>query len=84
MTSGNFSVREYLPLIQKDSIIHMHGLAVYVKKDFLLHLSYPKKTLQILAYVFNWLYFTLCLTSFSSISHCLRLYAQFYFLFYLT
>ena len=29
--SGNFSVRGYLPLIQKDSITHMHGLAVYVK-----------------------------------------------------
>ena len=30
--SGNFSVRGYLPLIQKDSSTHMHGLAVYVKK----------------------------------------------------
>ena len=30
--SGNFSVRGYLPLIQKDSVIHMHGLAVYVKE----------------------------------------------------
>ena len=29
--SGNFSVRGYLPLIRKDSGIHMHGLAVYVK-----------------------------------------------------
>ena len=28
--SGNFSVRGYLPLIQKDSSTHMHGLAVYV------------------------------------------------------
>ena len=28
---GNFSVRGYLPLIQKDSRTHMHGLAVYVK-----------------------------------------------------
>ena len=27
--SGNFSVRGYLPLIQKDSITHMHGLAAY-------------------------------------------------------
>ena len=26
--SGNFSVRGYLPLIQKDSSIHLHGLAV--------------------------------------------------------
>ena len=30
--SGNFSVRDYLPLIRKDSIIHMHDLAVYVKE----------------------------------------------------
>ena len=29
--SGNFFVRAYLPLIQKDSSTHMHGLAVYVK-----------------------------------------------------
>ena len=32
--SGNFSVRGYLPLIRKDSITHMHGLAVYVKEGF--------------------------------------------------
>ena len=30
--SSNFSVRGYLPLIQKDSFIHMHGLTVYVKE----------------------------------------------------
>ena len=30
--SGNLSVRGYLPLIRKDSITHMHGLAVYVKE----------------------------------------------------
>ena len=30
--SGNFYVRGYLPLIRKDSITHMHGLAVYVKE----------------------------------------------------
>ena len=29
--SGNFSVRDYLPLIQKHSSTHMHGLAVHVK-----------------------------------------------------
>ena len=29
--SGNFSVTGYFPLIQKDSITHMHGLTVYVK-----------------------------------------------------
>ena len=30
--SGSFSVRGYLPLIQKDSSTHMHGLAVYVNE----------------------------------------------------
>ena len=30
--SDNFSVRGHLPLIQKDSTTHMHGLAVYVKE----------------------------------------------------
>ena len=33
---GNFSERGYLPLIWKDSITHMHGLAVYVKKGLLI------------------------------------------------
>ena len=28
IVSGNFSVRGYLPLIGKDSVTHMHGLAV--------------------------------------------------------
>ena len=30
--SGNLYVRDYLPLIRKDSIAHIHGLAVYVKE----------------------------------------------------
>ena len=30
--SGNFSVRGRLPLIRKDSVTHMHGLAVDVKE----------------------------------------------------
>ena len=29
--SGIFSVRGYLPLVQKDSSTHMHALAVYLK-----------------------------------------------------
>ena len=32
--SGNFSVRGYLPLIQKESTTHMHGVRVYVKEGF--------------------------------------------------
>ena len=30
--SGNFSLKDYLSLIQKDSTTHIHGLAVYVKE----------------------------------------------------
>ena len=45
--SGNFSVRIYLPLIRKDSITNMNGLAVYVKEG-LLQGTYLQKTLQIL------------------------------------
>ena len=32
---GNFSMRGYLPLIQKDSATHMHGQTVYVKEGLL-------------------------------------------------
>ena len=36
--SGNFSV-SYLPLIRKDSVIYIHGLAVYVKEG----LPFPRE-----------------------------------------
>ena len=32
MDSSNFSVRGYLPLVQKDSLTHMFGLTVYGKE----------------------------------------------------
>ena len=35
LTNFNFSVRGYLPLIRQDSVIHMHGFAVYVKEGLL-------------------------------------------------
>ena len=79
--SGNFSVTGYLPLIPKDFSTHMHGLAVYVKEGLPFAWSF---LLQILTYVFDLLYFTQCLTSFSSIDHLLRHYAQFFILFRLT
>ena len=52
-------------------------------KDFPLHGTYLWKTLQILSYVFDWLYFAQYLTSFSSIDHLLCRYAQFLILFHL-
>ena len=64
--SGNFSVRGYLPLIRKDYVTHMHGLAVYVKegvpfaRDFALqiqnsadsYLSYRLALLHPVSYFF--------------------------------
>ena len=44
--SDNFSVTGYLPLIQKDSSTHMHGLAVYMKEGlpFAWNLSLENST----------------------------------------
>ena len=82
--SGNFSVTGYLPLIRKDSTTHMHGLAVYVKEGLPSAWDVSLETLRILTYAFNLLYFTPCLTSFSSIDHILCRYARFLILFHLT
>ena len=81
--SGSFSGRGYPLLIRKDFNTHMHGLAVYVKEGlpFARDLS-PENSAD--SYVFNWLYFAHCLTSFSSIDHLLHIYAQFFILFHLT
>ena len=51
--SGNFSVRGYLPLIQKVSIAHMHGLTVYVKEGLPFAQGLSLETLQILTFVFD-------------------------------
>ena len=42
----------------------MHGLAVYMKEGLPFPLDLSMKTLQILIYVFDWIYFTGCLISF--------------------
>ena len=61
----------------------MYGLAVYVKEGlpFARDLSLENSADS---YVFDWLYFTQCLTSFSSIDHLLCLCAVFLILFHLT
>ena len=48
--SGNFPVRGYLPLIQKDSSTHMHSLAFYVKEGlpFARDLSLEKSSPSVL------------------------------------
>ena len=75
-------MRGYLPLIGKDSGTHIHGLAIYVKEGlpFARDLSLENSADS---YVFDWLYFTQCLTSFSSINHLFCLCARFLILFHL-
>ena len=74
----NFSVRGYLPLIQKDSNTHMHNLVVYVKegppfaRDLslqILTLCFRLALLQLLSYFF-FLYRSSCL--------CARLFILFH------
>ena len=79
---GNFSGTGYLPLIRKDSITHMHGLAVYVKEglpfawDLSLensmdsYLSFWMALLHSVSYFFflHWLPSSTLCTVFSSIS----------------
>ena len=83
INSGNFSMRGYLPFIQKDSSIHMHGLAVYVKQglpithDLSLENSADSYLCFRLSLLHSVSYF------FSSIVH-LHLCAQFFILFHLT
>ena len=70
------SKHAYIILIEKkrlcNYVTHMIGLSVLLG------------TLHILTYVFDWLCFTRCLTSFSSIKHLLHLRTQFLMLFHLT
>ena len=82
--SGNFSVRSYLPLIRKDSITQMCGLAVFVNEKLCFSGDICLENSADSSFVFNWLYFTQWLTSFSYINHPLCGYAQFLILFHLT
>ena len=53
----------------------MHAVVVYVNEG-LPFARYLQKTVRIVTYLFDWLYYTQCLT-FSSIDHLLRFYARF-------
>ena len=64
--SGNFSERGYLPLIRKDYITHMHDLAVYVKEGLPFVWDLPLENSTDSYLCLDCLYFTQCLTSFSS------------------
>ena len=83
---GNLFVRGYLPLIWQDSNTHMHYAYFHTLYEggtsFCTGTISPKPQ-QIPIYVFDWLYFTQCLASFSSINHLLRLCSCFRLWFYL-
>ena len=71
--SGNFFVKCYLPLIQKDSTSHLYGLSVYVKEGL--------PFAQDLSLENSYLYFQLVLlhsliTSFSSIDNLSCFYGR--------
>ena len=80
--SGNFSVRHYLPLIQKNSSTHIHGLAVYEKEGLLLLGTYPYSEDSYLCF---WMALLHSVSYFfSCIDHLLCLCEQFLILFCLT
>ena len=72
VNSGNFSVRDDLPLIRKDSVTHMHFLAVCMKEALPFGWDLSLENFQD-SYVLYWLYAIQCLNSFSSVDHILRL-----------
>ena len=59
---SNFSVRYYLPLVQKDSLTHMFGLTVYVKKW--LSFTYQLSRNSEVSYLHVWQAFSLSLSFF--------------------
>ena len=70
--SGNSSVRDYLPLIQKDCSTPVHVLAVYVKEGLLFARDL---SLKIVTYIYDWLYFALCLNLCLALSLCIVFYS---------
>ena len=76
-------VRGYLSLIQKDCLTHMHGLEVYTKEGLPIERDLSLEN-SADSYAFKRLYFTQCITSFSSVGLLLHLYAWFLMLLHLT
>ena len=71
--SGDFSVTDYLPLIRKDSITHMHDLAVCVKEGlpFGRHLSLENSKDSYLCFRLALIYCVLLLFPLSIFLYCL-------------
>ena len=55
--SYNFSVKGYLPLMQKDSVTRMHGLAVFVKEGLCFARELSLENSEDSYFAFDWLYF---------------------------
>ena len=78
-------LKSWFPPLQKGARGGGGGNCVKRKYKHQTQVSiFDLKTLQILTYFFDWLYFTQCLTFFSSINHLLRFYAWLLILFHLT
>ena len=71
--SRNVSLRAYLPLIQKDSVIHIHGLTVYVKEGLAFAQDLYLENSVDSCFQLTLLHSVQCLPYFSSINHFLYL-----------
>ena len=84
INSGNFSVRGYLPLIRKDSVTHMHGLAFSVKEGLLFARDLFRENSADSFLCFRLALLHLVSYFFFFIDHLLLLCARFLILFRLT
>ena len=83
LDSGNFSVRGYLPLIQKVSNFRTHGLSVYVKEGLPVARDLSPENSADSYLCFRLASLTQYFQSFCSIDHLLPLHTQFLILFQL-
>ena len=80
---GNLSVWGYLPLIRKDFATHVWFRSLCEGRTS-FYTGLISRKLQIFTCVFDWIYFTQCLASLSSMDHLLHLCARFLILLHLT
>ena len=85
---NQFKLNDFWSYYQKHAnqifLNHTTASQLMLKKDFFLHGTYLQKTLHTLTYVFDGLYLTQCLATFSSINHLLRLRARILIIYHLT
>ena len=76
INSSNITVTGHIPLIWKNSVTHIHNLAVYVG-------TVIRKVQDFLFIFYEWLYLICCFTFFS-IDHRLRFCTRLFMLYHLT